>query len=70
LAGLVDLDAERARLQKEIDNLSKQMDRSEALLANQGFVAKAPPEVIERERNKVEELQGRRQQLSERLAGL
>jgi len=70
LAGLVDLDAERIRIQKEIDNLSKQIDRSETLLANQGFVAKAPPEVLERERNKVEELRGRRQQLSERLAGL
>jgi len=70
LAGLVDLDAERNRLQKEIDNLSKQMERSEGLLANQGFVAKAPPEVIERERAKYEELRTRRQQLAERLADL
>jgi valyl-tRNA synthetase len=70
LAGLVDLDAERARLQKEIDNLTKQMDRSQALLANQGFVAKAPAEVIERERAKHDELAARRQQLAERLADL
>jgi valyl-tRNA synthetase len=68
LAGLVDLDAERARLQKEIDNLTKQIERSEGLLANQGFVAKAPPDVIERERANSDELRTRRQQLSERLA--
>jgi valyl-tRNA synthetase len=70
LAGLVDLDAERLRLQKEIDNQTKQMSRSEGLLANQGFVAKAPPEVIERERAKLEELRIRRQQLIDRLADL
>jgi len=70
LAGLVDLEAERLRLHKEIDNLSRLMERSEGLLANQGFVAKAPEEVIERERAKVEELRGRRQQLAERLTTL
>ena len=70
LAGLVDLDAERLRLQKEIENLDKQMARSEGLLNNTGFVAKAPPEVIDRERAKHAELQGRRGQLAERLAGL
>lgn len=70
LAGLVDLEAERIRLQKEIDNLTRQMQRSEGLLANQGFVAKAPAEVIERERSKLEELGVRRHQLTERLADL
>lgn len=70
LAGLVDFEAERKRLQKEIDNLDKQVQRSEGLLGNEGFVAKAPPEVIERERTKLEELRTRRQQLSERLAEL
>ncbi|MCC6453770.1 MAG: valine--tRNA ligase [Caldilineaceae bacterium] len=70
LAGLVDLEAERTRLQKEIDNLTKQIERSQGLLANEGFVAKAPPEVIERERSKSEELRARRQQLTERLASL
>jgi valyl-tRNA synthetase len=70
IAGLVDLDAERNRIQKEIDNLSKQMQRSQGLLANQDFVAKAPPEVIDRERAKYEELRTRRQQFAERLADL
>ena len=70
LAGLVDLNAERNRLQKEIDNLAKQMERSQGLLGNKGFVDKAPPEVIDRERAKYEELSARRQQLTERLAAL
>ena len=70
LAGLVDLDAERARLRKEIDNLTKQIERGQGLLANQGFVAKAPPEVIQRERAKLEELNSRRAQLTARLADL
>jgi valyl-tRNA synthetase len=70
LAGLVDLDAERLRLHKEIENLDRQIARSEGLLNNAGFVAKAPPEVIERERAKLGELQGRHGQLAERLASL
>jgi valyl-tRNA synthetase len=67
LAGMVDLAAERERLQKEISNLDRQIQRSEGLLNNQGFVAKAPPDIIERERVKSFELQERRGQLAERL---
>jgi valyl-tRNA synthetase len=70
LSGLVDLAAERTRLQKEIDNLTKLIERSENLLGNAGFVAKAPPDVIERERAKLDEAGARRQQLVERLAEL
>jgi valyl-tRNA synthetase len=40
------------------------------LLANQGFVAKAPAEVIDRERAKQVELQTKREHLAERLASL
>jgi valyl-tRNA synthetase len=70
LAGLIDLAAERARLQKEIENIDKQLQRIEGLLGNENFVAKAPPAVIERERNKQGELQTTRTQLTERLAEL
>ncbi len=70
LAGLVDLDAERARLQREIEELDRQLQRSEGLLNNPGFVNKAPQEVVARERAKHEELQVRRSQLAERLAEL
>ncbi|RIK32125.1 MAG: valine--tRNA ligase, partial [Chloroflexi bacterium] len=70
LAGLVDLAAERTRLQKEIDNIDKQLQRIDGLLGNPGFVNKAPAEVIERERGKQGELQGKRVQLVDRLADL
>jgi valyl-tRNA synthetase len=66
----VDLAAERTRLQKEIDNIDKQLQRIDGLLGNAGFVAKAPAEVIERERSKQDELQSKRGQLAERLADL
>jgi valyl-tRNA synthetase len=70
LAGMVDLDAERQRLQKELENVEGQLRRSEKLLENQGFVAKAPAEVVQRERDKITELQSRRQQLQTNLAEL
>jgi valyl-tRNA synthetase len=63
LAGLVDLDAERQRLQKEIANVVGQIERIEKLLSNQGFVAKAPAEVVQREQDKLAELRTRRGQL-------
>ncbi len=70
LAGLVDLGAERRRIQGEIDNVDKQLQRIEGLLGNPGFIDKAPAAVVERERAKQEELQGTRTQLVERLGEL
>ncbi|MEX1020344.1 MAG: valine--tRNA ligase [Litorilinea sp.] len=67
LAGLVDLAAERARLQKELDNLNNMLARSRGLLDNEGFVNKAPANVIERERAKIEELVEKEQQLRVRI---
>jgi valyl-tRNA synthetase len=70
LAGLVDLEAERQRLQKEIANVAGQIDRIEKLLANQGFVAKAPADVVQREQEKLVELHSRRGQLEGSLRDL
>ena len=70
LAGMVDLDAERQRLQKELENVESQIQRSEKLLDNQGFIAKAPQEVVQRERDKIVELQSRRQHIQTNLAEL
>jgi valyl-tRNA synthetase len=55
LAGLIDVAAERARLGKEVDRLEKDLERIEKKLANEGFVAKAPVEVVEKERQKAED---------------
>ncbi len=70
LAELIDLDAERARLRGELANLQQQIAKSTGLLGNQGFVAKAKPDVVQRERDKLEALQASQKAVEERLASL
>jgi valyl-tRNA synthetase len=70
LAGMVDLDAERKRMEKELANVDKQLQRIGGMLSNPGFTGKAPAAVVERERAKQAELKARRSQLAERLADL
>ncbi|WP_006786010.1 valine--tRNA ligase [Thiorhodospira sibirica] len=57
LAGLIDKDAEIARLDKEIAKLEKNLQQSEARLASSGFVDRAPAEVVAKERQRVAEMQ-------------
>jgi valyl-tRNA synthetase len=70
LAGLVDLDAERKRMQGELDNIDKQIQRIATTLDNPGFTGKAPANVIEREQLKLAELREKREQVAARLAEL
>ena len=56
LEGLIDLDAERARLGKEIDRQARDLKRSQGKLENSEFIAKAPPEVVSRERARARSL--------------
>ncbi|MDG1579965.1 valine--tRNA ligase [Pseudomonas sp. GOM6] len=55
MAGLIDKDAELARLDKEIQRLQGEVQRVGGKLANEGFVAKAPAEVLDKERTKLAE---------------
>ena len=57
LEGLVDLEAERMRLQREQAKLTVELDRLTRKLENDGFLAKAAPEVIVKDRARVAELQ-------------
>jgi valyl-tRNA synthetase len=57
LLGVVDLEKEREKLAREGDKLRAQIANIEKKLGNEGFVAKAPPAVIERERNNLTSLQ-------------
>jgi valyl-tRNA synthetase len=54
LAGLVDVEAERERLKKELREAEGQINRLEKLLASP-FAEKAPPEVVQKEREKLED---------------
>lgn len=53
LQGLVDLDAERARLDKEIKRVSAELEKSRNKLASETFVANAPAAVVEQERQRL-----------------
>jgi valyl-tRNA synthetase len=53
MAGLIDKDAELERLAKEAVRIEGEIKRTEGKLSNQGFVAKAPEEVIAKEREKL-----------------
>jgi len=70
LGDLVDFDKEIARLQKEIDNLTKEIARAEGKLNNQGFIAKAPAALVEQEKAKLALNQQKLEQVEKRLAEL
>jgi valyl-tRNA synthetase len=53
LEGLIDVEAERSRLEKEIARLQQAVESTERKLANASFVDRAPKEVVEREREKL-----------------
>ena len=69
LAGMVDLAEERARLEKELTDLERQIDRSAKLLQGP-FAQRAPEQVVKREREKLTELQTSHSTVGERLAAL
>ncbi|REJ19010.1 MAG: valine--tRNA ligase [Paenibacillaceae bacterium] len=70
LAGLIDIDAEIARLEKELKTLNAEVERVEKKLANEGFMAKAPEKVIEEERAKLRDYTEKRDRTIARIAEL
>jgi valyl-tRNA synthetase len=54
LAGLINLEEEEARLQKEINKVQKDVDFFSKKLSNEKFVANAPPQVLEKDRGKLD----------------
>lgn len=52
LAGMVDLEEERRRIEKDLAQAEKELQRAQNKLANEGFVSKAPEEVVAKEREK------------------
>ena len=70
LEGVIDVDRECARLRGELDQLEKQLASLSQRLANQGFISRAPAQVVEAERRKEAEWTARRQQLSDKVRAL
>jgi valyl-tRNA synthetase len=70
LKGVIDLTAERARLAKEMAKCDSDIARVEAKLGNPNFVARAPEEVVEEEKEKREEAQMRKAKIAEALQRL
>ena len=67
LAGLIDKDAEIARLEKETGKISANLEKSEAKMSNASFVDKAPEAVVAKERQRIEEMHTALKQLNEQL---
>ena len=55
-SGDVDLGAAERRLERQRETLRSEIERAERKLSNEGFVAKAPPAVVDGERAKLERL--------------
>ena len=70
LEGVVDLSVERERLQQELDNCLKNLDRVQRLVSNPDFRAKARPDVVENEEERLQSLTEQRQRLEEILVQL
>ncbi len=70
LAGVIDLEAERARLAKEGEKAAKEIARIEAKLGNEQFIAKAPEEVVDEQRERLAEATQLRTRIDAALARL
>jgi valyl-tRNA synthetase len=70
LAGLIDIEQETARLEKELKTLHAEVERVEKKLTNQGFIAKAPNQVIEEEKAKLADYSEKRDKVIARLSEL
>ena len=70
LEGVVDLEAERARIDKAIAGVESDLAKVEAKLGNAAFVDKAPADVVEKERSKQTEFQGLLDKLRAQLDAL
>ena len=70
LGDLVDFGAELARLQNEKKKLHKEIERAGSKLNNPGFLAKAPAEVVEEEKTKLEKFTAMLEKVDESIAKL
>jgi len=70
MAGLIDVTAETARIQKELSKLNSDFERTKSKLENSSFVQNAPEEVVNKERDRVLELEATISKLQTQLQSL
>ncbi len=70
LRGLIDVEKELSRLNKELENYAKEIARIEVKLNNQGFINKAPQEVIIKEKEKMADFKAKQDSLNTRIKSL
>lgn len=70
LEDLIDLEEEKKRLEKELEKYAGEIKRAEKKLSNQNFTAKAPEQVVEKERQKLNDYQKMYEQTNKRLSEL
>ena len=70
IADIIDLDAERSRLEKAIGKLDQDINKIEKQLANEKFVSNAPAEIVEEQKGRKAEAEQTRNKLSQALQQL
>ncbi len=70
LEGLIDVEAERARIGKELAKADSELDKVRAKLADDHFTAKVPPKVLDEHRQREAEWQEKRTKLEEMLRAM
>jgi valyl-tRNA synthetase len=70
MKGLIDVDAERARLTKQLDKVSIELKKSSGKLGNENFVNNAPAEVVTQERERIAEFEKTITHLQEQIVKL
>jgi valyl-tRNA synthetase len=70
LRGLIDIDREKARLEKELQKIRADVQRSRSKLGNESFVSRAPGEVVSREKERLEEHRKNQERVERLLASL
>ncbi len=70
LEGLIDIDAERTRLTRELDNLKNQLEKISRKLANPDFLANAPEDVVKRDKGKKVDFENQVEKLNKNLEQL
>ena len=67
---MVDVDAERTRISKELEKINKEIIKSNAKLGNASFVDRAPAAVVDQERARLAEWESKKAQLETMLRAL